>query len=345
MIAYSQDGTNFNNAKIFQDSSGVPSLARNLSGTLVAAFQWFPAPLHGLHWDSVAVKFSSDNGNNWTKPSAITVSGFPSNYQRPFDPAITVTDDGKYRIYFSSGVKGTGGLSGEVNTYSALSSDGIHYVFEANARFDHSSNPVIDPTVLKFNGLWHYIAPKGAPQDGAFHATSTDGLLFAQLPDIPSDNSHNWTGNLMIENPGQVRFYGSGPKVWWASSVDGNSWSAYTNTNIVGGDPGVIKLSANNYIAVYVGPNKLITQVEHQVNSFRIYPNPVGDNIFVSSVNKSIHGNLKLISLTGEMMLSATLNDSGPNSFDTGNIATGIYIVQIDDDKGIVYRQLIVVLR
>src|SRR6185369_6873644 len=137
MIAFSQDGTNFNNAKVFQDSSGVPSLARNLSGELVAAFQWFPSPLHGLHWDSVAVKFSTDNGITWTKPSAIIISGFPTNYQRPFDPAITVTDDGKYRLYYSSGVKGSGGLTGEVNTYSALSSDGIHYTFDANARMDH----------------------------------------------------------------------------------------------------------------------------------------------------------------------------------------------------------------
>ena len=113
----------------------------------------------------MAVKFSHDNGITWTKPQAIIVSGLPGNFQRPFDPAITVTDDGKYRIYFSSGLTGSPGLTANVDTYSALSSDGIHYVFDSGARFDHSTQIVIDPTVTKFNGTWHFVAPKGAPPD------------------------------------------------------------------------------------------------------------------------------------------------------------------------------------
>ena len=127
MIATSSDGTNFSNQQVFQDSSGVPSVARISAVDLIAAFQWFPAPLHGRHWDSVAVKFSHDKGVTWGKPQAIIVAGLPGNFQRPFDPAITITDDGKYRIYFSSGLTGLVGLTANVDTYSALSFDGNYW--------------------------------------------------------------------------------------------------------------------------------------------------------------------------------------------------------------------------
>ena len=40
-MAWSNDGTNFGNATIFQDSSGVPSIIKWKGDTLVCAFQWF----------------------------------------------------------------------------------------------------------------------------------------------------------------------------------------------------------------------------------------------------------------------------------------------------------------
>lgn len=67
-----------------------------------------------------------------------------------------------------------GGLNEIVNTYSAISDDGIHYTFEPGARFDHAVRPVIDPAVIYFRNEWHYAAPTGAPQDGPIHAESND---------------------------------------------------------------------------------------------------------------------------------------------------------------------------
>ena len=49
LIATSPDGTNFTGQKIFQDSSGVPSIAKISGSNLIAAFQWFPTPLHSRH--------------------------------------------------------------------------------------------------------------------------------------------------------------------------------------------------------------------------------------------------------------------------------------------------------
>lgn len=55
MIAFSDDGTTFATPRLFQDSAGVPSIATDSRGNLIATFQWFPAPIGGPHWDSVAV--------------------------------------------------------------------------------------------------------------------------------------------------------------------------------------------------------------------------------------------------------------------------------------------------
>src|SRR6478736_2775834 len=139
-MAWSKDGTNFDKFTIFQDSSGVPSFIKWKGDTLVCVFQWFRLPKNSMTWDKVAVKFSYDAGITWTKPAPIIVNGIPGNYQRPFDPTLAVVSKTSLRIYFSSsnGMP-IGGLDGSVNTYSAISTNGITYTFENNPRFDQPS--------------------------------------------------------------------------------------------------------------------------------------------------------------------------------------------------------------
>jgi len=213
ILVRSTDGVNFNSPSVFQDSSGVPCIIRWKTDTLVCVFQWFRQPLNSPSWDRVAVKFSYDNGNNWTTPIPIVINNLPATYQRPFDPTIVVTADKKIRIFYSSsdGMP-AGGQDATINTYSGLSTDGINYHFEPGPRFDHPTSRVIDPAVTVFNGTWHYTAPIGAPQDGAYHCTSADGLVFTQTASISSDNTHNWTGNLLVDGS-SLRFYGRGPMI------------------------------------------------------------------------------------------------------------------------------------
>jgi len=254
-MAWSSDGTQFTNTSIFQDSSGVPCVVRWKGDTLICAFQWFRQPMNSPSWDRVAVKFSYDAGKTWEEPIPIVISGLPTTYQRPFDPTLAVLNADSLRIYYSSSDGFTPmGLDALVNTYSAVSTDGIHYVFEQNARFDHPTRPVIDPAILYFNGQWHYSAPAGAPQDGTFHATSADGLQFTQQANYSSDASHNWTGNLMLNQTNEMRFYGSGQRIWHNSTTDGFTWKGFTNTNLQGGDPSIIKINDTSYLAIYVGP-------------------------------------------------------------------------------------------
>lgn len=253
-ISWSNDGITFNNTSIFQDSSGVPSVIRWKGDTLACVFQWFRLPKNSPSWDKVAVKFSYNAGQTWTEPKPITVNGLPAQYQRPFDPTLVVINKDSLRIYFSSsnGMP-IGGLNELVNTYSAVSTDGIAYTFEPNPRFDDSTKPVIDPAVIYFNGMWHYSAPSGAPQEGTFHAISSNGLDFSYKGKYSSDNQHNWTGNFMLNSPNELRFYGSGPSIWYNTSADGTIWKGYVNTNLIGGDPSITRLADNKYVAIYVG--------------------------------------------------------------------------------------------
>ncbi|MBM4179430.1 MAG: hypothetical protein FJ211_08880 [Ignavibacteria bacterium] len=253
-IAWSNDGRTFGASEIYQDSAGVPSVARWRGDTFVCAFQWFREPRGTSSWDRVAVKFSYNDGMTWTEPTPIVVRGIPAQYQRPFDPTL-VEAGGRLRMYFSSsdGMP-MGGLSDIVNTYSAISDDGVTYEFEPGARFDMPNRPVIDPAVIFFRNKWHFSAPIGAPQEGAYHSVSSNGLLFEPRPPYPSDNTHNWTGNFVVVHDTALRFYGSGPSLWYKESADAESWGPFVPTNVMGGDPSVVRTRDGRYVMIYVGP-------------------------------------------------------------------------------------------
>lgn len=254
-IAWSNDGITFLPPTVFQDSAGVPSVIRWKGDTLISAFQWFRVPVGSFTWDKVAVKFSYDNGITWNEPVPIIVNGLPGNYQRPFDPTLVRLNNDSIRIYFSSsdGMP-NGGLDSTVNTYSAKSADGINYIFEPNARVDELSNRVIDPAVIFFNNGYHYLSPIGSPQQGAYHYVSPNGINFMKVPDIPSNNTHNWTGNYMLNDTNEMRFYGAGANgIWFNSTANGGVWNGYVNTNLIGGDPSAIKITPNDYLIIFVG--------------------------------------------------------------------------------------------
>lgn len=327
-ISLSTDGINFNSTAIFQDSSGVPCLIKWKNDTLVSVFQWFRQPMNSPSWDRVAVKFSYDNGFTWTQPVPILINGLPGNYQRPFDPALVALSSDSLRIYYSSsdGLP-MQGLDSTINTYSAISSDGINYTFESGPRYDHPTNRVIDPSVIYFNGNWNYLAPIGAPQDGAYHATSSDGIIFNSQVDYISDNMHNWTGNFMEENSGELRFYGSGAQIWYNASSDGLSWQGYVNTNLIGGDPSVLKTGNSNYIAIYVGqPYNTSINENETVKLFYIYPNPTKDYVKVKNRN-SLPFKYYFYSSEGKLELQG--NNSGTENISTFDLPDGIHFLKL----------------
>jgi hypothetical protein len=335
MMAWSNDGISFGTSIVFQDSSGVPSAIKWKGDTLICVFQWARQPVGSSTWDKVAVKFSYDNGNTWTDPEPIAVNGLPSGYQRPFDPTLALLDDESIRIYFSSsdGMP-PAGQDSIINTYSARGSDGIHYQFEPDPRVDHPSRRVIDPAVIRFNNSWHYESPKGAPQEGAFHYISPDGIQFSQVPDIPSDPAHNWTGNYLVNNASDLRFYGTGVQsVWFNSSPNGGTWSGYVYTNITGGDPTVVKVSPDNYLMIYTGPQYPVGVIytASSGSGIRVYPNPASDVLFIE-FNTISHKSRDFIlfNLFGNKVMSGKLSEI-VNEINIQGLVPGGYFLSVPE--------------
>lgn len=352
MIASSADGRFFNSSTIFQDSSGVPSAIRWKGDTLICVFQWFRQPMGSPSWDRVAVKFSYDAGLHWTTPMPIVIASFPTNYQRPFDPTLVAISDDSLRVYFSSSQGLPQGLDATVNTYSAASADGIHYVFEPTPRVDHPTRRVIDPAVIFFNGTWHYASPVGAPQEGAYHYTSPNGQIFSPQNNYSSDNSHNWTGNYVVDGNVALRFYGSGPQVWYNTSPDGFTWNGYINTNMQGGDPTVVKLSDANYLMIFVGKpyTTEVTLREHESPDtfvlFQNSPNPFNPSTtirFALPVSEWV--TLKVFDVAGrEVAILVDEEMSVGNhavTFAPRDLAGGIYFYKITAGKFLQTRKAV----
>ena len=252
LIAASEDGTTFAAAETFVEGGGVASVIQDAKGRLVAAFQWFPAK-DSPHFDRVAVKISQDGGKMWSAPQPIVVEGLPETYQRPFDPTLALAADGRIRIYFSCSPTGQRLLDASIGTYSAIATDGVRYQFEPGVRFSVPGRAVIDCAVVRLGETWHYTAPRGRPDEGAYHAVSDDGLKFTRLDDIPSVDGENWLGNLMPCGGG-MRFYGNSHRgMWWAFSKDGRQWTRPAYLGIGGGDPAAVQVSDKRFLIIYTG--------------------------------------------------------------------------------------------
>lgn len=342
MMSWSNDGITFGPPAMFQDSSGVPSAVRWRGDTLACVFQWFRQPDPSPTWDRVAVKFSYDNGASWSGPEPIVVNGLPPGYQRPFDPTLTVLDGDSLRIYFSSsdGMPGMG-LDSTVNTYSAIGTDGIHYTFEPGARVDVSDNRVIDPAVIHFGPGWHYAAPAGAPQDGAYHYLSPDGVNFSAVPMIPSDAQHNWTGNYMVDSPTELRFYGSSMGgIWFNSSPNGGTWNGYVSTNVQGGDPTVVKVGASSYLMVHVGaPNANLVAEPMTSPTLRVLPTPASGSMTVRS-SISSEGRLLVFDASGHVVLDEAFQQAA--TLDACIWSAGCYTARVMLPEGVCHARFII---
>lgn len=335
VICRSTDGINFSNIQVFQDSSGVPCIVRDTNGVLISAFQWFPAPQFSQYWDRVAVKFSYDDGLTWTAPTPISIPNLPANHQRPFDPTLTLTDSGQIRIYFSCSPVPV--VDSMIGTFSAISNDGINYTWEPGYRFHPPAQRAIDPAVLKLNGMWHLTCPKGAPQDGAFHAISGDGINFNQVPDITSDNNHNWTGNLMLDNT-NMRFYGTGAMgnpIWYSSTPNGGMWNPYVNTNQYGGDPAVVKLPSGEYVMIYTWLGNFTGIENNSVGNdeIKIFPNPVTEKFRVQSSRFRVD-RIEIFDLRGRKIQSQEFSIENDFFISIKNMESGVFLLKIYDESG-----------
>ncbi len=353
-IARSNDGVHFDSPRPFQDSCGVPSAVQWHGDTTVCVFQWAREPQGSPTWDRVAVSFSYDGGEEWTEPTPVLFEGFPNGFQRPFDPTLVVLSDNSLRMYFSGSLTiPPPGQDSLINTYSAHSTDGIHFTYEPGSRVDHPTQRVIDPAVAFLNNIWHYESPAGAPQDGAFHYTSLDGLSFTQVPNIPADPGHNWTGNYLVDSDSELRFYGSGQQMWYNSSPNGGEWNGYVNCGIPGADPTVVKLGIGRYFVIFVGP--LLTnakeepQIPKDIELLPAFPNPFNSSVSIR-FETSRHENvaLEIFALDGRKITVLMNEEIAPGQhtvqwMPNPQVASGIYLCKLSDGNFLQTQKIVLI--
>jgi hypothetical protein len=249
------------------ERAGVPTVARLPDGRLIAAFQHFPQD-DNRHFDRVAVRFSSDEGRTWSTAVPIIVDGMEPGLARPFDPTLVPLPDGRVRLYFTSN-RSPDFRHSTPAIYSAISTDGLRYVFEPGVRFAVEGRLVIDCAVALHDGVFHLIVPDNGtagdmmlgqqrrepPRGGSgYHAVSRDGLTFERVADIALPSRNRWLGNMQSDR-GRLVFFGTGGGPWPVTSADGASWEPDTNpVPAPGADPGAVRLRDDSWLLVVTGP-------------------------------------------------------------------------------------------
>lgn len=252
VIATSKDGLAFEQGTRFVERGGVPHVATDAKGRLIAVFQWFPLD-KSESFDKVAVKVSEDHGKTWGETTPIVVKGLPEGYMRPFDPTLVLLEDGRLRLYFTS----HGPERRTPAIYSAIGSDGVSFEFEPGARLAVDGEKVIDCAAVRLERTWHLYAPvqEGPPGRG-YHAVSDDGLSFRRVEDVSMKGDRRWLGCAIATAEG-IRFYGTGRGgVWSATSKDGAKWTPDEQTKAQGADPGVARAADGTYVLVGTGPRR-----------------------------------------------------------------------------------------
>lgn len=335
----STDGTTFNNQIVFLDSADVPSIAHHPSDTLIATYQYFQGGSGSSTFDKIGVRFSSDEGTNWSTHQNISISGLPGGSQRPFDPTITISADLHYRLYFSY-CPNSSMLDSTCDTYSAISYDGISYALESGIRMGAQSTPVIDPTVAYFGQLYHYSSPIGAPQEGARHAIAIDGLNFTITDTLGTGEGNiRWVGSFLNDGA-ELRFYGystapgNSATLWWNSTSDGVNWTGYNTTNVEGKDPGIVKLPNGNYLllAPQFAPSTSINELS-ETAAFVLYPNPAESYVIVRNPMNEFIDEVQFLDMHGRIRMHQIVNSSEDIELQIAALEKGMYFVRLQADK------------
>jgi hypothetical protein len=175
---------------------------------------------------------------------------------------------------------------------------------------------------------------------------------YSPQSNYPSDNTHNWTGNYLALGNSALRFYGSGPRIWYNTSANGFTWTGYVNTNINGGDPTVVKLGSSSFLLIFVGPPYSTdiaaedVPLPSDVELYQNYPNPFNAITTIAyALSHQSSVSLKVFDLLGREV--ATLVN-GPEqqgvhsvTFDASSLSSGVYIFRLQTGRYIVTRRML----
>lgn len=255
MLAFSEDGLTWERSnQILSDQADVPDAIVTDDGEIrIYYITWCPEELK----NRIAVASSRDAVTWEFRPITLTRAN-NETLGMPADPTIERTDDGSYRLYFTSQIPpATRG-----NSHVAISEDGYNFTYEGLV-FSVEEQNTLDVNVLKIGEMWHYFA--GGIPGRNWHAVSEDGLTFTQVEDFVQDDIIMSNG-LKLDNG--YRYYGFKQVPGNAHIVsffteDGQTWQLEDGIRLemdaAGGfeaegvkDPAVVQLPDGRWLMVYV---------------------------------------------------------------------------------------------
>ncbi len=274
-MATSDDGLTFSGKEFMLEHVGVPNLLLTSSGELIASYQYFSYDNEDL-FGVIAYSLSEDDGKTWADPVAVTIEGLPEattstpsgpgevTVTQAVDPTLVELSDGSLRFYFTYQEEG----KDQPYPASAINTDGDIagiFVYEGPSLNSSVDFALLDPSVVYFNGLWHYytwnVAQAGIggsepvtyqEEYDNYHGTSEDGLTF--MLEDPVTLYMGFLGEVIAVDGG-LRFYGTGQGgVVSAFSEDGYTWEMEDGSRIQGADPGVAQLEDGTFVMIFTGP-------------------------------------------------------------------------------------------
>ncbi len=79
---------------------------------------------------------------------------------------------------------------------------------------------------------------------------------------------------------------------------------------------------------------------QFDVNSIAVYPNPASSTITISGNNLSLN-NVEMTDMNGRVVKTSNLNGVGESHIEISDLASGMYLLKINSNEGIVTRKLV----
>ena len=251
LILKKSDSENFKDyGDVIVKGAHVPTLLES-GKNIYLYYQWFPKNITKKKWfDHIGVSISRKSGSTWDDTVGVEITGIPQGLLgrqgRPMDPAAVSLSNGQIRLFFTlEKNQPHNRVIGDAKIHSALSNNGINFVYEPGPRLQIDDVDLRDPAIVFFKNNWHLYAPNQKRIGTGYYATSTDGLNFVRQSDVSVSQRGDWLGNATTAN-GKIYFFGT---VWVGTSSNGNDWDSDRSRGL-GPDPAVIHLRNGSWLGI-----------------------------------------------------------------------------------------------
>jgi hypothetical protein len=195
--------------------------------------------------EQIGLLRSEDKGKTWLPKVFATIEGLGQKIA--VDPDPFLLPDGRIRLYYFDIATARPGQETSGKIYSAVSSDGIHFVEEEGVRFEREEG-LFDPDVIKVNGTWRMYVGAGE-EPNVISAISTDGVTFEEEGVAFEGGS---VPNVFYDGERYI-LYVAGINL--AFSNDGKSFTrqdySFCGETGFAADPGVIQIGNTDYLMFF----------------------------------------------------------------------------------------------